>query len=76
MRLEICEIRGLSTDHHTSLAPYIKQYMPGLAKALKPVAAFYTHLAGYRQMGLKYDDLIVEESATVQKVSQYSTFPQ
>lgn len=42
--------------------------MPGLAKALKPVAAAYTNIAGYRQMGLKYDDLIIEEREDVQKV--------
>ena len=35
---------------------------------LKPVASAYTHIAGYRQMGLKYDDLIVEEREDVQKV--------
>ncbi|KAK1922590.1 putative ubiquinol--cytochrome-c reductase [Papiliotrema laurentii] len=50
-----------------SLAPIIKQKMPGLAKMLKPVASAYTHIAGYRQMGLKYDDLIVEEREDVQK---------
>lgn len=43
--------------------------MPGLAKMLKPVASAYTHIAGYRQMGLKYDDLIIEEREDVQKVS-------
>ena len=51
-----------------SLAPLIKSYTPGLAKMLKPVAAAYTHIAGYRQVGLKYDDLIIEEREDVQKV--------
>jgi hypothetical protein len=36
---------------------------------LKPVAAAYTHLAGYRQLGLKYDDILIEENPEVQKVS-------
>jgi len=44
--------------------------MPGLAKLLKPVAAAYTHVAGYRQMGLKYDDLLMEEREDVQKVGR------
>lgn len=43
--------------------------MPALARLLKPVAAAYTHIAGYRQMGLKYDDLLIEEREDVQKVS-------
>ena len=47
----------------------IKKHVPGLAKLLKPVAAAYTHVAGYRQMGLKYDDLLMEEREDVQKVS-------
>jgi hypothetical protein len=38
---------------------------------LKPVASAYTHLAGYRQMGLKYDDLIIEEREDVQKVNNF-----
>jgi len=36
-------------------------------KALKPIANFYANLAGYRKMGLKYDDLIIEEREDVQK---------
>jgi hypothetical protein len=47
----------------------LKKHVPGLAKLLKPVAAAYTHVAGYRQMGLKYDDLLMEEREDVQKVS-------
>jgi len=56
-------------DTNASLAPLIKSKMPALARLLKPVAAAYTHIAGYRQMGLKYDDLLIEEREDVQKVS-------
>ncbi|CAH7666095.1 cytochrome b-c1 complex subunit 7 [Phakopsora pachyrhizi] len=38
-----------------------------LYRALKPVANWYANLTGYRQHGLKYDDLVVEENPTVQK---------
>lgn len=34
---------------------------------LKPVANAYANATGHRQMGLKYDDLIIEESPRVQK---------
>ncbi|CAI2175409.1 7975_t:CDS:2 [Funneliformis geosporum] len=34
---------------------------------LKPVANWYTNIAGYRQLGLRYDDVIAEESTTVQE---------
>ena len=66
-------MRDSQLVHHqkeltSSLAPYIKR-VPALAKMLKPVAAAYTHLAGYRQMGLKYDDILIEENPEVQKVS-------
>jgi len=50
-----------------SLAPVLKSKFPGIAKALKPLANFYVNAAGYRKMGLKYDDLIVEERPDVQK---------
>jgi ubiquinol-cytochrome c reductase subunit 7 len=39
-----------------SLAPAIKANR-GLYKWLKPFANWYAGLAGYRRMGLKYDDL-------------------
>lgn len=39
-----------------------------LSKFFKPIAGWYANLAGYRQHGLKYDDLIVEESDIAQKV--------
>lgn len=42
----------------------------GLYKFLKPIADSYANLAGYRQHGMKYDDLLIEENPTVQKVSR------
>jgi hypothetical protein len=47
----------------------LKSKFPGVAKALKPLAEFYVNAAGSRKMGLRYDDLIVEERPDVQKVS-------
>lgn len=52
-----------------SLAPALKSRTPGLFKALKPVAELYAKASGHRGMGLKWDDLIIEENETVQKVS-------
>ncbi|KAJ8515536.1 hypothetical protein ONZ45_g7051 [Pleurotus djamor] len=49
-----------------SLAPQIKASRT-LSKYLKPVAAWYANLAGYRRMGFKYDDLLVEERDDVQR---------
>ncbi|GAB1315175.1 Cytochrome b-c1 complex subunit 7, mitochondrial [Madurella fahalii] len=40
---------------------------PWLQKLLTPLAGWYTNAAGYRQMGLRADDLIVEENETVLK---------
>ncbi|CAK7239806.1 MAG: Cytochrome b-c1 complex subunit 7, mitochondrial [Sporothrix thermara] len=51
---------------YVSLAPFIRQ-RPWLHKALKPVANWYANLAGYRQMGLRADDLIPEENDVVQQ---------
>merc|ERR1712071_89746 len=50
-----------------SLAPQIRQYAPGLFSSLKPLAEFYARAAGHRSMGLKYDDLLMEEREDVQK---------
>lgn len=50
-----------------SLARYVKN-SPGLMRILRPVASAYANAAGHRKVGLKYDDLIVEESADMQKV--------
>ncbi|KAL2260708.1 hypothetical protein VTK26DRAFT_5207 [Humicola hyalothermophila] len=40
---------------------------PWLQKMLMPLANWYANAAGYRQMGLRADDLIVEENETVLK---------
>ncbi|KAL0947163.1 hypothetical protein HGRIS_013290 [Hohenbuehelia grisea] len=49
-----------------SLAPYIKSSRT-LSGWFKPFAAWYAQAAGYRQFGLKYDDLLVEERDDVQR---------
>lgn len=49
-----------------SLAKYV-QSSPALMRMLKPVANAYANATGHRQMGLRYDDLMVEESSRVQK---------
>ncbi|KAH8171390.1 ubiquinol-cytochrome C reductase complex 14kD subunit domain-containing protein [Sarocladium implicatum] len=47
-----------------SLAPFI-QKRPWLLKMVQPVAQWYMGSAGYRQMGLRYDDLLEEERPDV-----------
>ncbi|KAI5478157.1 hypothetical protein MNV49_005421 [Pseudohyphozyma bogoriensis] len=49
-----------------SFAPLVRANK-GLFKAIKPVADFYAQLSGYRQHGLKYDDILIEENKVVQK---------
>ncbi|KAN0061708.1 Cytochrome b-c1 complex subunit 7, mitochondrial [Thecaphora frezii] len=49
-----------------SLAKFV-QNSPVLLRFLKPVANAYAQSTGHRQHGLRYDDLIVEESPRVQK---------
>ncbi|PAV23727.1 cytochrome bd ubiquinol oxidase [Pyrrhoderma noxium] len=49
-----------------SLAPQVKKSRT-LYRWIKPLANWYAQLAGYRQMGLKYDDLLIEEREDVQK---------
>ncbi|GJJ12431.1 hypothetical protein Clacol_006673 [Clathrus columnatus] len=49
-----------------SIAPYIKQ-SKFWTRTLTPFAQWYAETAGYRRMGLKYDDLIIEEREDVQK---------
>jgi len=45
-----------------------------LYRYLKPFADWYASIAGYRQMGLKYDDLLIEEREDVKKaLSRLST---
>ncbi|KAK5094455.1 Cytochrome b-c1 complex subunit 7, mitochondrial [Exophiala xenobiotica] len=48
-----------------SLAPYILR-RPWLKKWMMPFANWYANASGYRKLGLKADDLIPEESMTVQ----------
>lgn len=55
-----------------SLAKYVTS-SPALMRLLKPVADAYARAAGYRKMGLRYDDLLIEENGTAQKVSRSST---
>ncbi|KAH6655701.1 cytochrome b-c1 complex subunit 7 [Truncatella angustata] len=46
---------------YPSLAPFVMK-RPWLRNMLKPVASWYANAAGYRQLGLRADDLIIEES--------------
>ncbi|KAK5044960.1 hypothetical protein LTR84_010332 [Exophiala bonariae] len=48
-----------------SLAPYILK-RPWLLSWMKPFAEWYANAAGYRRLGLRFDDLIPEENDTVQ----------
>ncbi|RSH77801.1 Cytochrome b-c1 complex subunit 7 [Apiotrichum porosum] len=48
-----------------SLVSQVKAF--GLYNFLKPVANAYARAAGYRKVGLKYDDLLVEERDDVAK---------
>ncbi|PSR97653.1 ubiquinol-cytochrome c reductase complex protein [Coniella lustricola] len=50
---------------YVTLAPFVAK-RPWLSSALKPLANWYANAAGYRQLGLRADDLIPEESETVQ----------
>ncbi|OXC66770.1 hypothetical protein AYX13_04640 [Cryptococcus neoformans] len=52
-----------------SFAPWIRQY-PGVQKYWARWSNLYRHAAGYRQKGYLLDDLVMEESKTVQKVSR------
>ena len=38
----------------------------------KPLAGAFANWAGHRKVGLKYDDLIIEENETAQKVRCHS----
>ncbi|KAJ5474631.1 Ubiquinol-cytochrome c reductase complex 14 kDa protein [Penicillium sp. IBT 31633x] len=49
-----------------SLASYIVK-RPWLKRWMTPLAQWYTDAAGYRRLGLRFDDLIPEESENVQK---------
>ncbi|EPT05878.1 cytochrome bd ubiquinol oxidase [Fomitopsis schrenkii] len=49
-----------------SLAPAILKNR-GLYRWVKPIANWYADLSGYRKVGYKYDDLIMEERDDVQR---------
>lgn len=49
-----------------SLAGYVRSSKT-LHRWLKPVSLWYANLAGYRKIGLKYDDLVMEERDDIQK---------
>ncbi|KAI1140431.1 putative ubiquinol--cytochrome-c reductase [Hypoxylon sp. FL0543] len=51
---------------YPTLAPFVLK-RPWLRKLLQPVANWYTNAAGYRKLGLRADDLIVEENEKVIK---------
>ncbi|KAH8671052.1 cytochrome b-c1 complex subunit 7 [Xylariales sp. PMI_506] len=51
---------------YPTLAPFVLK-RPWLASLLKPVSNWYTNAAGYRQLGLRADDLISEENEDVLK---------
>ncbi|KAG6001951.1 Cytochrome b-c1 complex subunit 7 [Claviceps maximensis] len=48
-----------------SLAPFILR-RPWLAKMLMPAANWYANAAGYKKLGLRYDDLHEEERESTQ----------
>ncbi|KAM4057744.1 ubiquinol-cytochrome C reductase complex 14kD subunit [Hirsutella rhossiliensis] len=48
-----------------SLAPFVLR-RPWLTKMLMPMADWYANAAGYRKLGLRYDDLLEEERESVQ----------
>ncbi|KAI1420408.1 cytochrome b-c1 complex subunit 7 [Xylaria sp. FL1777] len=54
---------------YPSLAPFVLK-RPWLRNLLTPLAGWYANAAGYRQLGLRADDLISEENETVLKALQ------
>jgi len=44
-----------------------------LASYVKPIANWYANASGYRRMGLKYDDIVVDESPEVQRALERLT---
>ncbi|KAI5858202.1 putative ubiquinol--cytochrome-c reductase [Durotheca rogersii] len=51
---------------YPTLAPFVVK-RPWLLRLLRPVADWYVNTAGYRQLGLRADDLINEENELVIK---------
>ncbi|BCS29005.1 ubiquinol--cytochrome-c reductase subunit 7 [Aspergillus puulaauensis] len=50
-------------------APSIANYIakrPFLRRWMQPIANWYVDAAGYRKLGLRFDDLVPEENLTVQ----------
>jgi ubiquinol-cytochrome c reductase subunit 7 len=64
--LEVLTFSPSKLQEGLSLARFIKS-SPALLRMVSPMANAYARAAGYRQMGLKYDDLIQEEKPEVQK---------
>ncbi|CAD6884443.1 unnamed protein product [Tilletia controversa] len=56
----------MSLKSGISLASFVKN-SPALSRFVTPVANAYAQAAGHRKVGLKYDDLIIEEDEGVQK---------
>jgi ubiquinol-cytochrome c reductase subunit 7 len=52
-----------------SLAPHVKSSRV-LYRWVKPIADWYANAAGYRKLGFKYDDLLIEERDNVQRALQ------
>ncbi|KAG8427832.1 Cytochrome b-c1 complex subunit 7 [Metarhizium acridum] len=48
-----------------SLAPFILR-RPWLANMVMPAANWYANAAGYKKLGLRYDDLVEEERESTQ----------
>ncbi|KAJ6784680.1 hypothetical protein PWT90_00423 [Aphanocladium album] len=48
-----------------SLAPFVLR-RPWLTKLMMPAASWYANAAGYRKLGLRFDDLLEEEREAVQ----------
>jgi len=49
-----------------SLVSYVRS-SKALSRWFKPLALWYADASGYRRVGLRYDDLIIEERPDVQK---------
>lgn len=55
-----------ATMPYPSLTPFIIK-RPWLHKLVAPIAEWYKNAAGYRQLGLRTDDLLIEENEEVLK---------
>ncbi|KAI0807253.1 ubiquinol-cytochrome-c reductase complex subunit 6 [Fomes fomentarius] len=55
-----------------SLAPAIRRNR-GVYAWVKPIADWYANVSGYRKIGLKYDDLLVEERPDVERALERLT---